>query len=61
MGRGIGYIDVHLLASAALDPPTQLWTVDHRLDSAAVDLGLAYNPWSWRDFGAKARQVRQAI
>ena len=44
MGRGIGYVDVHLLASAAIDDATKLWTVDRRLRDAAVDLGLAYEP-----------------
>ena len=43
MGRGIGYIDVHLLASAMLDDSTKLWTVDRRLHNAAVELGIAYN------------------
>ena len=46
MGRGIGYVDMNLLASAALDQAALLWSVDHRLHNAAVELGLAYNPWS---------------
>jgi len=41
MGRGIGYIDVHLLAACALHA-TQLWTRDRRLDEVAAELGLAY-------------------
>lgn len=40
MGRGIGYIDVHLLASAALSGTTRLWTRDRRLAAVATDLGL---------------------
>ncbi|MEM6646915.1 MAG: type II toxin-antitoxin system VapC family toxin [Bacteroidota bacterium] len=40
MGRGLGYIDVHLLASARLSPGTQLWTRDKRLRLAAQELGL---------------------
>ena len=40
-GLGIGYVDVHLLASARLLPNTQLWTRDKRLHSAALSLGLA--------------------
>ena len=44
MGRGIGYIDVHLLASASLDSSTQLWTVDRRLRDAAAEVGLADDP-----------------
>jgi predicted nucleic acid-binding protein len=41
-GRGISYIDVHLLVSALLTPHTQLWTRDRRLRAAATQLGLAY-------------------
>lgn len=41
MGRGIGYVDVHLLASAALAGDTRLWTRDQRLASVARDLQLA--------------------
>lgn len=41
MGRGLGYIDVHLLASARLSG-VPLWTLDKRLDSAAAELACAY-------------------
>jgi predicted nucleic acid-binding protein len=41
MGRGIGYIDVQLLASAAMQP-VLLWTRDRRLKQAADNLGLSY-------------------
>ncbi len=44
MGRGIGYIDVHLLASAALAAPARLWTRDKRLANVAVDLNLRFQP-----------------
>ncbi len=40
MGRGLGYVDLHLLASAALDRAT-LWTLDKRQDRLAESLGLA--------------------
>ena len=40
-GRGIGFIDIHLLASTQLGR-IQLWTVDKRLNAAATDLGLNY-------------------
>lgn len=40
MGSGIGYIDAHLLASAALTPDTRLWTRDRRLDGVARRLNL---------------------
>ncbi len=39
-GRGIGYIDAHLLASVRLSPGTSLWTRDKRLQNVADQLGL---------------------
>ena len=42
MGRGIGFIDVHLLASTALADSARLWTRDRRLVAIAADLNLAY-------------------
>ena len=44
MGRGIGYVDVHLLASAALADLGRLWTRDRRLTEAATELELAFDP-----------------
>jgi len=41
-GVGIGWIDVHLLASAHLSQAL-LWTSDRRLKIAAEDLGIAYS------------------
>ena len=41
-GRGIGYVDVHLLASTALTAGSRLWTRDKRLRMAAHDLGCAF-------------------
>jgi predicted nucleic acid-binding protein len=43
MGRGVGYIDVHLLASIALSGDGRLWTRDRRLAAAATDLELAFS------------------
>ena len=43
MGRGIGYIDVHLLASAVLSGTARLWTRDKRLAVVADDLALAFD------------------
>jgi len=40
-GRGVGWIDVHLLASAIVGR-VQLWTADQRLSALAVELGVAY-------------------
>ncbi len=39
MASGIGWIDVHLLASVALSQ-AQLWTLDRRLAEIARSLGL---------------------
>ena len=39
VASGIGWIDAHLLASAALSR-TQLWTLDRRLAEIARSLGL---------------------
>ena len=38
---GIGYVDAHLLAAAALAPETFVWTRDKRLQAAAQLLSLA--------------------
>lgn len=43
MGRGIGYVDMHLLASASLTDSTHLWTRDQRLHNAANELGVAFS------------------
>jgi predicted nucleic acid-binding protein len=43
MGRGIGYIDVHLLASTALSGDGRLWTRDRRLVAVARELDLAFD------------------
>jgi predicted nucleic acid-binding protein len=40
-GSGIGYVDAHLLAAAALAPETFVWTRDKRLHAAAQSLSLA--------------------
>lgn len=41
-GRGIGYVDVHLLAAVALTGSANLWTRDKRLQTVAEGLALAY-------------------
>jgi hypothetical protein len=46
MGRGVGYIDVHLLASAALSGGVRLWSRDVRLAGVAAELDLAHTPTS---------------
>ena len=41
MGKGLGYIDMHLLASAILSR-VPLWTLDKKLKQVSLKLGLAY-------------------
>ena len=41
MGKGLGYIDMHLLASALLTK-VPLWTLDQKLNEVGVKLELAY-------------------
>ncbi len=43
MGKGLGYVDVHLLASVALSR-LPIWTLDKKLEQAAHLLGLSYRP-----------------
>jgi predicted nucleic acid-binding protein len=43
MGRGIGYIDVHLLAAVALAGSARLWTRDRRLAAVAAELGAGFS------------------
>jgi hypothetical protein len=40
MGRGLGWIDVHLLA-ATVHSPARFWTRDRRLRDTAARLGVA--------------------
>jgi predicted nucleic acid-binding protein len=41
MGKGLGYIDIHLIASAVLtDVP--LWTLDKTLDKFTKKIGIDY-------------------
>jgi hypothetical protein len=41
MAKGLGFIDMHLLASTLLSG-LQLWTLDKKLQQAALKLGLAF-------------------
>ena len=41
MGRGIGYVDAHLLAASTISG-SLLWTRDKRLRSIATEQGVAY-------------------
>jgi predicted nucleic acid-binding protein len=40
-GRGVGWVDVHLLASALVSRYS-LWTADLRLSVLAAEMGLSY-------------------
>jgi predicted nucleic acid-binding protein len=40
-GKGLGYIDMHLLASAMLSG-VPLWTLDRKLKGVSSELGLEY-------------------
>ena len=40
-GKGIGFVDIHLLASAKLGQ-VRLWTADKRLKAAATEQGLIH-------------------
>jgi predicted nucleic acid-binding protein len=43
MGKGLGYMDVHLLASVVLSR-FPIWTLDKKLGQASDLLGLSYKP-----------------
>jgi len=40
-GKGIGFVDIHLLASARL-AQAPLWTADKRLKTASIELRINY-------------------
>ena len=40
VGKGVGYIDAHLLAAVRLSPDALLWTRDKRLLAESIRLGL---------------------
>lgn len=43
MGRGIGFVDMHLVASTMLTQKARLWTRDARLYEVVRDLGLQFD------------------
>jgi hypothetical protein len=43
-GRGCGFVDVSLLASALISNDTLLWSFDKRLHALAAELGRAWPP-----------------
>ena len=42
MGKGIGYVDAHLLAAISVTGTGRLWTRDKRLGAVAASIGLAF-------------------
>ena len=44
MGRGIGYIDTHLLAAMSLIGTVRLWTRDKHLGAVVESMHLAFEP-----------------
>ena len=44
MGKGIGFVDAHLLAAVALECGARLWTRDTRLHAQARRMKLAFDP-----------------
>ena len=42
MGRGIGFIDAHLISATLEHEGARLWTRDQRLHELAEELGVAY-------------------
>jgi predicted nucleic acid-binding protein len=40
-GRGIGYVDAHLVASSLLQSGAQLWSRNKKLKAVAVELGIS--------------------
>ncbi len=43
-GRGIGYVDAHLLCAVALAGKAELWSRDKRLGGVAKEMGFAFVP-----------------
>ena len=41
-GRGCGFVDVSLIASALLGGSILVWTLDKRLDAIAAEAGRSY-------------------
>ncbi len=60
MGRGIGYVDVHLLAATALAQSARLWTLDARLARVASDLNVGESTPGYRADAGSAHGTRSA-
>jgi hypothetical protein len=60
-GKGIGYVDVHLLAAVALTDGSSLWTRDKRLKAAADSLKCSYREPDRTDFKVRYRAFFAAV
>jgi predicted nucleic acid-binding protein len=47
MGKGLGYVDVHLAASALMTR-VPIWSYDKRLNAASEVMGIRYDPALFR-------------
>jgi len=47
MGKGLGYVDMHLIASAVLSK-VPIWTLDKKLKDVSSKLGLDYQQMTGR-------------
>lgn len=47
MGKGLGYVDMHLIASAVLSE-VPIWTLDRKLRNVSSKLGLDYKQTTGR-------------
>ena len=43
-GRGVSYLDTHMLAATRLTAGTHLWTADKRLEALAAEQAVAFKP-----------------
>ena len=43
-GRGCGFVDLSLLASALLSETTRIWTLDKRFEQLATEANRAFSP-----------------
>lgn len=43
-GRGCGFVDLSLLASALLSEKTRIWTFDKRFEQLAIEANRAFSP-----------------
>ena len=43
-GRGCGFVDLSLLASALLSEGTQIWTLDKKFEQLAIEVNRAFSP-----------------